>query len=216
MFLENISSILLAFAVLASSAQATTLTAKSYVVTVQGSDGNVICNGALINKNTVVTAATCLAFYDPDQLVVGVEGQIVKIKSHTFDSSFDFVTMENDVAVLKLAQSVKTKFLKLASKQRKTGTSAVVSGVNGTIPVSIVSTSDCASGDYSWSEDEIFTSMLCGYAKDNTTCVGRNGSPVVEGYKLVGLVSWGGCGSKSKPAVFTNIAALASWIKQNE
>ncbi|CAD6996005.1 unnamed protein product [Ceratitis capitata] len=215
MFSQYISSVLLAFAVLASSAQAATVTAKSYVVTVQGSDGNVICNGALINKNTVVTAATCLAFYDPDQLVVGVEGQIVKIKSHTFDSSFDFVTMENDVAVLKLAQSVGGKYLSLASQAPSTGASGVVSSVSANLPVSIVGTSDCASGDYSWSEDEVFASMLCGYASDNKSCVGRNGSPVVVSNKLVGLVSWGGCGSKSKPAVFTNVVALASWIKQN-
>ncbi|XP_011209306.2 trypsin [Bactrocera dorsalis] len=203
--------------VVVSSASAAAIHADSYVVSVQTSANTTICGGALINKNTVVTSATCLAFYDAAQLVVGINNgsQIIKTKAQSFKGDFDFVTMENDVAILKLAQSVKTRFIKLASKERKTGSTAVVINPNlNEVPVSIIDYKECISGDYSWSEDEVFSTMVCGLVKESNVCVGQAGSPLVSENKLIGLVSWGGCGNNGKPAVFTDIPAFQSWIKQ--
>ncbi|XP_054091876.1 trypsin-like [Zeugodacus cucurbitae] len=202
--------------VAATSANVASIPADSYVVSVQISD-NSLCSGVLINKNTVLTSAQCLAFYDADQLVVAINNgtQIFKTKAHSFKSDFDFVTMENDVAVLKLAQSVKTRYVKMASKPRKSGSSGVVVNANLLqVPVSIINYQECASGKYVYSEEEVFSTMVCGLVKEENACVGRAGSPVISKNRLVGLVSWGGCGNNGKPAVFSDILSLRSWITE--
>ncbi|XP_018796261.1 PREDICTED: trypsin-like [Bactrocera latifrons] len=214
--LKQFSNVFLLLVVV-SSASAATIHADSYVVSVQTADNKTICGGALIGKNTVVTSATCLAFYDADQLAVGINNgsQIIKTKAHSFKVDFDFVTMENDVAILKLAESVDTSFIKLASKKRKTGCTAVVISPNlNKVPVTIINYKECVSGDYGWSEDDVFSTMVCGLVKENNVCVGQAGSPLVHKNKLIGLVSWGGCGNNGHPAVFTDITAFQSWIKQ--
>ncbi|XP_011195219.2 trypsin-like [Zeugodacus cucurbitae] len=199
----------------ATSASAAIIHADSYVVLVQTPDNPLLCGGVLLNKDTDLTSAQCLAFYDADQLVVAINNgtQIIKTKAHTFKTDFDFVTMENDLALLKLAQSVKAPYVKLASTQPKTGASGVVFN-SGEVPVNIVNYKECASEKYVYSEEEIFSTMICGLVKDNKTCVGRAGSPLVSDNKLVGLVSWGGCGLNDRPAVFTDIPSFKSRITQ--
>ncbi|XP_014102261.2 trypsin theta [Bactrocera oleae] len=199
----------------------TTFQAHPYLVSIQGKDGPpVICGGALINEKTVVTAAQCLAFYDVSQLAVGVNNgeRIVEIAAQSFNPQFDFVTMENDVAVLKLAESVESGFIELASKVPVNGASGMVTGWaenNSLVDVAVrtINAEECGSGDYKYSEDEVLKTMLCGLASNLQACNGQPGAPLVVNNQLVGLVSWGyGCGNKGNPAVFTNIASERSWI----
>uniref|UniRef100_A0A034WER1 Trypsin n=1 Tax=Bactrocera dorsalis TaxID=27457 RepID=A0A034WER1_BACDO len=214
-----VCSFLLAIA----SSYAAVVPAASYVVSVQGNDSSdPICGGALIGEKTVLTTAQCLAFYDPEQLVVSVNNgaQIIKLAGYTFDVAFDFVTMENDIGLLKLAEAANADTIDLAQQQPATGASGVVYswGNNGTlnsVDVELISTSDCGSGDYGWSEDEVFSTMVCGLVKNSSSCVGRFGSPVVSDNKVVGLTSWGGCGTNGKAAVFTDIPSLLSWINSS-
>ncbi|XP_036234067.2 trypsin theta-like [Bactrocera oleae] len=206
-----------------ASSYAAVVPAASYVVSIQGKDGGApICGGVLINEKTVLTTAQCLASYDIEQFVVSVNNgsQIIKIAAHTFDAAFDFVTMENNIGILKLAKSAKANVIKLAKKQPKTGASGVIyswstNGILNRVDVELISTSDCASGDYGWSEDEVMKTMVCGVVKNSNTCVGRFGSPVVSDNKLVGLTSWGGCGTNGQAAVFTDVPSLRSWIKSS-
>ncbi|XP_011180888.1 trypsin [Zeugodacus cucurbitae] len=198
----------------------TTIKARPYVVSIQGTDGTRTCVGALISSNTVVTAARCLAFFDSSKLVVAVNdgGQVVKIAAKTFDIRFDPITNENDVAVLKLAQSVKAGTVKLASSLPKTGTNGVVTGWDAKnklvdMPVSVINRKDCISGKFKYSGDEVLKSMVCGLAKNNKACGAIGGSPLVANNQLVGLISWGnGCGNKGNPAVYTDIPSVSSWI----
>ncbi|XP_039957728.1 trypsin theta-like [Bactrocera tryoni] len=199
----------------------TTIQAHPYLVSIQGKDGSpIICGGALINENTVVTAAQCLAFYDASQLAVGVNNgeKIVEIAAQSFNPRFDFVTMENDVAVLKLAESVESGSIELASELPANGAKGVVTGWaanNSLVDVAVrtIDAEECGSGDYKYSEDEVLNTMLCGLASNLQACNGQAGDPLVVDNQLVGLVSWGyGCGNKGNPAVFTNIAAERSWI----
>ncbi|XP_039967780.1 trypsin-like [Bactrocera tryoni] len=214
-----VCSFLLAIA----SSYAAVVQAASYVVSVQGNDGgDPICGGALIGKKTVLTTAQCLAFYDPEQLVVSVNNgaQIIKLAGYTFDAAFDFVTMENNIGLLKLAEAANADIIDPAQQQPATGASGVTYswGTNGTlnsVDVELISTSDCGSGDYGWSEDEVLNTMVCGLVKDSNSCVGRFGSPVVSDNKLVGLTAWGGCGTKGKAAVFTDVPSLLSWINSS-
>uniref|UniRef100_A0A0A1WRR2 Trypsin theta n=1 Tax=Zeugodacus cucurbitae TaxID=28588 RepID=A0A0A1WRR2_ZEUCU len=200
----------------------TTIQDHPYLVSIQGKDGPpVICGGALINENTVVTAAQCLAFYDVSQLAVGVNNgeRVIQIAAQSFNPQFDFVTMQNDVAVLKLAEPVESGgYLELASTAPENGDSGVVTGWaanNSLVDVAVrtLTAEECGSGDYKYSEDEVLNTMLCGLAGNLQACNGQPGLPLVVGKQLVGLVSWGyGCGNKGNPAVFTDIAAERSWI----
>uniref|UniRef100_A0A0K8VUS0 Trypsin n=2 Tax=Bactrocera latifrons TaxID=174628 RepID=A0A0K8VUS0_BACLA len=224
-----ISSFLLVIAACVSNTNAdgaeggvpTTISAHPYVVSLQSTDGTKVCGGVLIDSKTVVTAAQCLSFYDVSQLVIGVSNgaKIVKIASSTFNSGFDSVTMENDLALVKLAEAVRVGTIAVASKQPKNGISGVVTTWDASnnlvdIAETVIDASECGSGDYSYSEDEILPTMLCGLATNSNACGALPGSPLIANSQLVGLVSWGnGCGNKGNPAVFTNIASLASWVK---
>ncbi|XP_050323056.1 trypsin alpha-3-like [Bactrocera neohumeralis] len=200
---------------------ATTISAHPYIVSLQGTDGSKVCGGVLIDSKTVVTGAQCLNFYDVSQLVVGVSNgaKVVKIASSTFDIGFDFTTMQNDVAVVKLAEAVTVGTIELATKEPTNGVSGVVTTWDSSsnlvdIPVTVIDTAQCGSGKYSYSEDDILSTMLCGLATNANACGALPGSPLVSKKKLVGLVSWGyGCGNKGNPAVFTDIASLESWVK---
>jgi len=49
-----------------------------------------------------------------------------------------------------------------------------------------------------------------------SSCQGDSGGPLTVDGKLFGVVSWGfGCGAKGRPAMYTYVGALRSWIKQN-
>ncbi|XP_067627438.1 trypsin-like [Eurosta solidaginis] len=202
---------------------ATTSASHPYYVSIQDSDGTHVCGGALISKDVVATAASCLADYVVSELVVHVgSGNSIPIAISKFDSAYDFVTNENDVGLLKLAQPIVLSstvgIISVASSQPTTGASGVVVGYDTNnklveIPVSVISSADCASGKYKYNEDEVFNSEVCALATTNDACDAEPGSPLVSNNQLIGLVSWGyGCANKGNPTVYTNIATLNSWI----
>jgi trypsin len=116
----------------------------------------------------------------------------------------------------------------LASTAPSAGTSSVVSGWgtessgSSSLPtqlravtVNIVSTSQCNSAysSYGGITDRMICAAVTGGGKD--ACQGDSGGPLVVGNTLVGLVSWGvGCAEASYPGVYSNVAALRSFISQ--
>ncbi|XP_017480077.1 PREDICTED: trypsin-like [Rhagoletis zephyria] len=217
--------LLLLIAASSTDAASTTTdsSAHSYLASILDEYGYPICAGVLVKKNIVVTAASCLNFYNPDKLVVVVKNgtQIIQISAYAFNPNFDFTTMDSDVAVIKLAESVDAQYITLASKQRPTGASGVLIGwysSNYVVEVdeTIISAEDCVSGKYNFKEGDLFDTMLCGLAQPGA-CGFLPGSPLLSHNHLVGLASWGnGCGNKGFPAVYTDIASFISWIKSTE
>ncbi|XP_067633177.1 trypsin theta-like [Eurosta solidaginis] len=208
---------------------ATSITTHPYYVSIQYSSGIHICGGALISPDIVITSASCVANNVVSELYARVgsnkyasDGQEIPIAAYTFDRSCDFVTNEYDVGLFKLAKPIKASstvgIIEVASSKPVTGTSGVVIGWNTNedlveVPVDIISSSDCASGPFRYNEDDLFDSHVCGLAESSEACGGESGSPLVSNNQLVGLVSWGyACSNKGNPAIYTNIAAVKSWI----
>ena len=61
--------------------------------------------------------------------------------------------------------------------------------------------------------------MICAGDTKNggkDACKNDSGGPMVANNILYGIVSWGeGCGNAKYPGIYTNVAKLRSWIKEN-
>ncbi|XP_017483844.1 PREDICTED: trypsin theta-like [Rhagoletis zephyria] len=93
--------------------------------------------------------------------------------------------MENDIAVLKLAESVNANYLELATEQPASGSSGILVRFNANNTVAefaetILSIEDCTSGKYKYEEGDLFNTMLCALPEDTDACGGPAGSPLCQ------------------------------------
>ena len=217
----------------------TTIEAHPYQVSLQTISGSHFCGGSIISEDIIVTAAHCMQSYTASQFKVRLGsteyksgGELVAVKAFKFHEGYNSKTMVNDVAVIKLASSVKEsakiKFVKLAEKTPATGTHAVVTGW-GTkcyltcislpntlqeVYVDIVDQKACASSEYKYGS-EIKDTMVCAYATNKDACQGDSGGPLVANNELVGVVSWGyGCAKTGYPGVYADVPSVRSWIEK--
>jgi len=182
-----------------------------------GYDGQIGgCSATLVSSNWAITAAHCIAFGGPTSLVLGEhdlsstndaddtnrkEVSVSTIVHPDYDSS----TVNNDIALLKLAQavdlSIYTPACLPASSANYVGQSAKVYGWGKTDPcgsttssklleadVTVVSDTDCAAGSglrqcsanpstVSYS-GKITSQMLCASATGKDACQGDSGGPL--------------------------------------
>lgn len=215
----------------------TTIEAHPYQVSLQKKSGSHFCGGSIIGPNLVVTAAHCLQGIKVSSIRVRLGstlynegGVLVAVESLVYNKLYNSQTMENDVGLLKLAESVpeseSIRYIELAEVTPPTGTPAVVTGWGSkcyfwcmslpktlqAVVVYIVDWKECGSDAYKYG-DIIRDTMVCGYEKDKDACQGDSGGPLVANNQLVGIVSWGyGCASKLLPGVYADVPALRSWI----
>ena len=211
------------------------------------------CGGVLVSADCIVTAAHCLVgrVVDPKNVTVCLgrqcgdcssndpEGnpQCSKPQSVAVHPLYDRLTMDNDIAVIKLRQPPSLDCtsvypvclpnrirdgLYIRAKQQ-----GIVTGwgrVNSTVKkstclrkgsVQLVSRNICATKHY-----RVTTSMVCA-TDSNGACRGDSGGPLVVKnrlyggrYVLAGIVSWGiDCGKGKTPGVYTNVLSHMKWIK---
>lgn len=196
-----------------------------------------VCGGTIINATTILTAAHCVhgqtpadldasrAFLNPssfDEAGAGIHWDSVSIHP-----GFNADTYQNDAAIIKTASPMSGLTLPFSSQVPPTGELLAVYGMGTTSSGGDLSNSlkvayvphlgQVGCRNYGGEFDPV--TMLCvGYETGGTdSCQGDSGGPLVwsgpNGPVLVGIVSWGnGCAQPGFPGVYTNIAAVSSWL----
>ncbi|XP_076057508.1 trypsin-1-like isoform X2 [Oratosquilla oratoria] len=205
------------------------------------------CGGAVYSNNYVITAAHCVDGEDPEnpnnlKVVVGelnlslveTTEQDVKVSGIVQHEDYNGYTIENDIALLRLASPLAMNSYVQPIALPEPGFTAigecVVSGwgttseggsaSNDLLKVSVPILKDDRCRDL-YGSANIVDSMICaGYpAGGKDSCQGDSGGPLACGGPgssryLAGVVSWGyGCARPDYPGVYTEVSYFVDWIK---
>ncbi|XP_072398605.1 trypsin-1-like [Diabrotica undecimpunctata] len=201
------------------------------------------CGGALVDEETVITAAHC--FNDVSgriTIVAGTadltqEGTSIKVQSILIHENYnpDVAPFDYDIAILKLSEKItfsdKIQPINLpvedtaVPEDTPVSTAgwglteeggATTSDILLEINIKIINWQTCK--ELLQDESEVTERMICaGYLKGGVdTCQADSGGPLELNGTLIGIVSWGrGCGEADYPGVYTHVARFRSWIKQH-
>ncbi|KAI5644523.1 trypsin domain-containing protein [Phthorimaea operculella] len=194
-----------------------------------------VCGGAVVSDRHIVTAAHCVHGADPEyiKVVVGTTNlnrvaQRYNVIAIYINDKFDFLQRRHDIAVIKVCGTFVNQhvdILELGDNHLNEGDPVILSGFGSQEP----------QGDTSLVMNalnlSVFDQETCKYAMRNTrnvtdemfctfsgigegTCHGDSGGPLIQGDKLVGVVSWGIPCAAGFPDVHTRIAPYVGWIQE--
>jgi secreted trypsin-like serine protease len=224
-------------------------TISSFPWQVYYESGDYTCGGSIISENWIITAAHCTQNDDGSAIAASdmsvtvgannprntLEGTKYKISEVIVHKDYNNNTLENDIALLKLAEPLNFENAKpikiLLSEDVADGASdpGVMSWVTGwgltgvhpsTYPTTlqkvqlpIITNAQAASV---WNSIPA-TDIMAGYLSGNKdACSGDSGGPLVvpvsDEYKLAGLVSWGSSNCNTYGG-YTRVSLFETWIR---
>uniref|UniRef100_A0A182JV62 Metalloendopeptidase n=1 Tax=Anopheles christyi TaxID=43041 RepID=A0A182JV62_9DIPT len=196
------------------------------------------CGGAILNINTVLTAAHCVDY--PELVPADFEiragstfrnegGQLSTVAEIHTHPSYNEWTLDWDISVLKLASplvlggSVQPIGLPDRGLAIPDGTITSLAGWGSLyyqgpstnhlqhVTVPIVSNSRCGMAYQNFAP--ILPFHLCAGHKGRDACQGDSGGPLVYQERVVGIVSWGyGCAFENYPSVYTRVSEFLDFI----
>ncbi|CAH1634979.1 unnamed protein product [Spodoptera littoralis] len=203
-------------------------------------NGNSFCGGFIISQDYVLTAAHCVQNTSPTAIRLRVGstrrdsgGRIVRVANVTVHPQYGRPQFDNDIAALRLARplnfNANIRAIRLPQPRqpvplvRLTVTGWGLTAVGGRrIPrimmeanVPVVPHWLCR---LSYGQS-LTNNMFCGghfLIGGVSSCQGDSGGPAVFRDTAFGVVSFArGCALPLSPTVFTNIASLRNWIRDN-
>jgi len=202
------------------------------------------CGASYVGDGFVLTAAHCVEGASADQIdaVIGIhdlkseseQGKRIAVSHIYAHQQYNSQSMENDIALLQLAEKPELPALKPISEELmakvEVGNALTVmgwgnrSGEQGTndfpnvlheVDVPLVAHEVCQSAY----DNGLFDSMICaGYQEGGKdSCQGDSGGPIIakveEEWYQVGVVSFGnGCAQPDSYGVYTRVASFPNWL----
>ncbi|XP_031836558.1 trypsin delta-like [Nomia melanderi] len=196
-----------------------------------------ICGASIISSSWAITAAHCVGSA-PSRYSLKAgnndkdKGTRYSVKQIIRHPQYNSQTIDYDVALIQIDGQFKfgptVKAINLANSEPAsnkvvdvTGWGALREGGSTSsqlmkVSVPIVARNKCQ--EFYGRMNTISARMICaGYTEGGKdSCQGDSGGPLTSAGTLYGIVSWGyGCAHPKYPGVYTNVASLRSWIKQN-
>nr|XP_033333561.1 trypsin alpha-3-like isoform X2 [Megalopta genalis] len=196
-----------------------------------------ICGASIISSKWAVTAAHCVGSA-PSRYSLRAgnnnkdKGTRHSVKNIIRHPNYNSNTVDYDIALIEVNEPFvfgsTVKPVQLATAEPASGKVVTITGWGALreggstspllqqVSVPVVTRQQCKDA-YSRMND-ITVRMICAGVTQGgkDSCQGDSGGPLTSNGVLYGIVSWGyGCAKPKYPGVYTNVANLRSWIKEN-